>query len=84
MNTIWTGLGTTESKFTETSEMFTYGVTSIMFVAIAAFSINDIIGPEWLIYIAGLMYLFSSLCIAAYLAVKVVDATVNFTEGMAH
>ena len=63
--------------------MFTYGVTSIMFVAIAGFSINDIIGPEWLIYIAALMYLFSSLCIAAYLAVKVVDATVNFSEGFA-
>jgi len=83
MNTIWTSLGDTSTAFTEKSSMFTYGVTTIMFVVLASWNISDL-GSEWIIYAGSGIYLFSSLCIAAYLAVKVVDAAVNFTEGMAH
>lgn len=83
MDTIWTSLGDTSTKFTNTSSMFTYGVTSITFAVLASWNIS-VLGPEWIIYAGSLIYLFSSLCIAAYLAVKVVDAAVNFTEGMAY
>ena len=63
--------------------MFTAAATVLCAVVLASWN-YAVMGPEWYIYISGLVYLFMSLCTAAYLAVKVVDAAVAFTEGFAY
>ena len=56
--------------------MFTMAVSALYFAIYSSFDIA-ILGPQWIVYAGGLIYLFSSICISAYLAVTVVDQTVG-------
>lgn len=58
--------------------MFTMAVSALYFAIYSSFDIA-ILGPQWIVYAGGLIYLFSSICISAYLAVTVVDQTVGIS-----
>ena len=80
MDHIWTALQNTPTNFTEKSGWFTYGVTAIWFGVMASWNIA-VLGNQWIVYAGALFYLISTWCIAAYLALKVIEAAVGAFES---
>jgi hypothetical protein len=78
MDQIWgtTTSSRTSEKFTETASMFTLGISAIYFAVYSSFDLS-ILGAQWIVYAGALIYLFSSICISAYLAVTIVNNAVG-------
>ena len=83
MSLLWTGYSDLATQYLTKAPMFTAAATVLCFAVLASWN-SGVMGAEWYIYLSTLVFLFMSLCTAAYLAVKTVDAAVAFTEGFAY
>lgn len=83
MSLIWNDYGDLSTQFIGTAPIFTSAVTAVSFAVVAGFNLS-IIGPQMLVYLGGLIFLFSAIGTAAYLAVKTVEAVIATTEGFAY
>lgn len=83
MSLIYTDMGDLTAMFTMKAPIFTAGLGLIDYAVFSAY-LSGMVGPEFIVFAAVLIMLFTSLVTAAYVALCTVDASVSFSTGFAH
>ena len=83
MSLIYTDMGDLTAMFTMKAPIFTAGLGLIDYAVFSAY-LSGMVGPEFIVFAAALIMLFTSLVTAAYVALCTVDASVSFSTGFAH